>query len=98
MQQSVHPNVRPPISRPDEVLANTLINFPSFTPSLTLALKYLLLSSTTTPQSSIFPNQRTMSNLWYQAAFILAIIMLRFLIQRYNDSQPKVVISGKKSN
>lgn len=38
-----------------------------------------------------------MSNLWYQAAFILGIIMLRFLIQYYNNSQPKVVAPGKKA-
>ena len=40
-----------------------------------------------------------MSNLWPQALFIFAIILLRFLIQRYNNSQPKAKVltaSGKQ--
>lgn len=56
--------------------------------------------SFTHPIPSLPPNQRSqqMSPLWPQAAFILSIILIRFLIQRYNRSQPKAVApTGQKS-
>lgn len=55
-----------------------------------------------TTTDHIFPKivaaPRIMSNLWYQAAFILFIIMIRFMIQWYNNSQRKTVNApGKKT-